>query len=94
LHAQLIRYYTSVPGNYKAACLAQSKASFSFTAKLSIVIEEANESLFWLEFILEEKLIKKEIIILLLIKRSIMINNNIYCIKGNNSNKQKIINNK
>lgn len=58
LQGQLIRASTSVAANYRAACLGQSKASF--TAKLSIVIEEADESLFWLEFILEENLIKKE----------------------------------
>ena len=60
LQGQLIRASTSVAANYRAACVAQSKASF--TAKLSIVIEEADESLFWLEFILEEELIKKELI--------------------------------
>ncbi|GBD88282.1 hypothetical protein BMS3Abin03_02217 [bacterium BMS3Abin03] len=60
LQVQLIRASTSVASNYRAACVAQSTASF--TAKLSIVIEEANESLFWLEFILEENLIKKELI--------------------------------
>ncbi len=60
LQGQLIRASTSVAANYRAACLAQSKASF--TAKLSIVIEEADESLFWIEFILDEKLIKKELI--------------------------------
>ena len=60
LQGQLIRASTSVAANYRAACVAQSKASF--TAKLSIVIEEADESLFWLEFILEEHLIKKELI--------------------------------
>jgi len=37
---QLIRCSTSVAANYRAACLAQSKASF--TAKLSIVLEEAD----------------------------------------------------
>ena len=58
LQSQLIRSSTSVAANYRAACLAQSKASF--TAKLSIVIEEADESLFWLEFIQEENLIIKE----------------------------------
>ena len=58
LQNQLIRSSTSVAANYRAACLAQSKASF--TAKLSIVIEEADESLFWLEFIQEENLIIKE----------------------------------
>jgi len=64
LQGQLIRASSSVASNYRAACLAQSKASF--ISKLSIVIEEADESLFWLEFILEEKLIKKERIELLL----------------------------
>ncbi len=60
LQGQLIRCSTSVAANYRAACLAQSKASF--TAKLSIVIEEADESLFWIEFIFEENLIKEEMI--------------------------------
>lgn len=58
LQGQLIRSSTSVAANYRATCIAQSKASF--TAKLSIVVEEADESLFWLEFIGEEDLIKKE----------------------------------
>ncbi len=37
---QLIRCSTSVAANYRAACLAQSKASF--IAKMSIVLEEAD----------------------------------------------------
>ena len=60
LQSQLIRSATSVGANYRAACVAQSKASF--TAKLSIVIEEADESLFWLEFIVDENLVKRELI--------------------------------
>ncbi len=60
LQSQLIRSATSVGANYSAACVAQSKASF--TAKLSIVIEEVDESLFWLEFIVDENLVKKELI--------------------------------
>lgn len=59
LQGQLIRSGSSVAANYKAACIAHSKASF--TSKLSIVIEEADESLFWSEFIIEENLIKTEI---------------------------------
>lgn len=55
---QLIRCGTSVACNYRAVCLAQSKASF--ISKLSIVIEEVDESAFWLEFIIEESLLKKE----------------------------------
>ena len=54
---QLIRCSTSVAANYRASCLAQSKASF--VAKLSIVLEETDESAFWLEFITDEELLKK-----------------------------------
>ena len=57
---QLIRCTTSVVANYRAVCLAQSKASF--TAKISIVLEEADESAFWLEFIIEEKLVIEKLV--------------------------------
>ena len=56
LRGQLIRCSTSVASNYRAACIAQSKASF--ISKLSIVIEEADESYFWLEFIIAKNLLK------------------------------------
>lgn len=52
---QLIRCSTSTAANYRAACLAQSKVDFA--AKLSIVIEEADECIFWLEFLVDEKLL-------------------------------------
>ena len=55
---QLIRCSTSVASNYRATLHAQSKAAF--ISKISIVIEEADESEFWLEFIIDEKLMKKE----------------------------------
>jgi four helix bundle protein len=58
IRSQLIRCSTSVAANYRAACLAQSKASF--VSKLSIVLEETDESFFWLEFIIEEKLLKRK----------------------------------
>lgn len=57
IRIQLIRCSTSVASNYRAACIAQSRASF--VSKLSIVIEEADESSFWLEFIIDEKLLRK-----------------------------------
>ena len=57
IRGQLIRCSTSVASNYRAACIAQSKPSF--IAKLSIVIEETDESYFWLEFIIYERLLKK-----------------------------------
>lgn len=52
IEGQLIRCSTSVAANYRAACLAQSRAAF--TAKISIVLEESDESLFWLELLEEE----------------------------------------
>ncbi len=55
LAKQLIRSSTSVAANYRAACLAQSKSSFA--AKVSIVLEKADESYFWIEFIIDENLI-------------------------------------
>ena len=54
IEKQLVRSSTSVAANYRAACLAQSKASF--VSKLSIVIEEVDEAAFWLDFIIDEKL--------------------------------------
>lgn len=53
--AQLIRSGTSVAANYRAACRARSKAEFS--AKLGVVEEEADESAFWLELIIETDLL-------------------------------------
>jgi four helix bundle protein len=55
VHGQLIRCSTSVGANYRAARLAQSEASF--VAKLSISVEEADESAMWLEMIVDKKLL-------------------------------------
>ena len=60
LKGQVIRCSTSVAANYRAACLSQSKASF--IAKISIVLEEADEAAFWLEFIIDEKLLNKNLV--------------------------------
>ena len=57
---QLIRCSTSAAANYRATLLAQTKPAF--IAKLSVVLEETDESAFWLEFIIDEKLKKKELI--------------------------------
>lgn len=54
---QLIRCSTSVAANYRATVLAQSKASFK--AKMSIVLEEVDESLFWIDFLIDEDLVGK-----------------------------------
>jgi len=60
IRRQLIRCGTSVASNYRAACIAQSKASF--IAKLSIVLEETDEAAFWFEFIIDENLLKKNLV--------------------------------
>ena len=44
---QLLRAATSVAANYRSACRGRSRAEF--IAKLGIVLEEADESLLWLE---------------------------------------------
>lgn len=55
---QLTRCATSVAANYRAATVAQTKAVF--VSKISIVIEEADETEFWLEFITDENLMRPE----------------------------------
>jgi len=59
IKGQLIRCSTSVAANYRASCVAQTKPTF--IAKLSIVIEEADESDFWLEFLFDERLMDKKL---------------------------------
>ena len=53
---QLIRSGTSVGANYRAACRARSTADL--IAKLRIVEEEADECLYWMELIVEAKLLE------------------------------------
>jgi len=57
---QMIRSSTSVAANYRASCRARSEAEFF--SKLSIVLEEADETLFWLEMIEECNIKSKELI--------------------------------
>jgi four helix bundle protein len=52
---QLLRSGISVAANYRAVCRSRSRAEF--LAKLSIVIEEADESAFWLELLVDAGLI-------------------------------------
>ncbi len=54
---QIIKASSSVAANYRAVCRAKSKADF--INKLKIVEEEADESLFWLEFIENLELMRK-----------------------------------
>jgi four helix bundle protein len=52
---QIVRSATSIGANYRAACRARSKADF--ISKITIVEEEADETMYWLEIINEASLI-------------------------------------
>jgi four helix bundle protein len=54
---QLLRSSTSVAANYRAAGRARSKAEF--ISKLGVVIEEADETVFWLEFLADTGIVKR-----------------------------------
>ena len=51
LGTQLLRSSTSIGANYRAACRGRSRTEF--VAKLGIVLEEADETVFWLELFQE-----------------------------------------
>ncbi len=52
---QLIKSGTSVGANYRSACRGKSKADF--ISKLGTVLEEADESAFWMELIIAGELL-------------------------------------
>ena len=52
---QLLRSGTAVAANYRAVCRSRSKAEF--TAKLGVVVEDADETVFWLEIIVDTDMI-------------------------------------
>lgn len=54
---QIVRSGTSVGANYRAVCRARSDREF--ISKMNIVLEEADETLFWLEIIKEKMWINK-----------------------------------
>jgi four helix bundle protein len=61
---QLVRAATSVGANYRSACRARSRAEFA--AKLGVALEEADESLYWLELVRDSKLLPENKLSLLL----------------------------
>src|SRR6266581_6732572 len=56
---QFLRSGTSVAANYRAACRARSLADF--ISKLSVVLEEADETLFWLELLVDADIIESRL---------------------------------
>jgi four helix bundle protein len=55
---QILRSGTSVGANYRAACRARSRADFA--AKMAIVEEEVDETLYWLEMLTISGLLEAE----------------------------------
>jgi four helix bundle protein len=60
LGKQLLRSGTSVGANYRAVCRAKSNADF--VNKLRIVEEECDESMFWMELLVENNLVKASLL--------------------------------
>ena len=59
IECQLLRAGTDVAANYRAACRARSAADF--ISKMSLVLEEADETLFWLELLVEADIIESRL---------------------------------
>jgi four helix bundle protein len=57
---QFLRSGTSLAANYRAACRARSAADF--ISKISVVTEEADETLFWFELLVEAELVKRNLV--------------------------------
>ncbi len=58
INRQLVRAATSVAANYRAACRARTRAEFAF--KVGVVEEEADESEFWMDLLVEGGLVPRE----------------------------------
>jgi four helix bundle protein len=56
--SQLLDAGTAVAANYRAACRGRSRAEFA--AKLGTVVEESDESLFWLELMVDSEIVSKD----------------------------------
>lgn len=52
---QLVRAATSIGANYRSACRARSRAEFA--AKLGVAVEDADESMYWLELVRDGKIL-------------------------------------
>jgi four helix bundle protein len=57
----------SVGANYRAACRARSRAEF--IAKIGVVEEEADESAFWMELIIESEMLREKKITALILRQ-------------------------
>ncbi len=87
---QIFRSGTSTAANYRAVCRARSTADF--ISKLSIVEEEADETLFWLELIKEIEIVDKTLLNPLMQENNEIIAIIVSSIKTARNNKKKIQN--
>jgi four helix bundle protein len=60
LGKQLLRSGTSIGANYRAAGRARSQAEF--VSKIGIVVEEADETVYWLECLIESGIVKENLL--------------------------------
>jgi len=60
----LLRSSSSVGANYRSACRSRSQAEFH--SKISIVVEKVDESVFWMEILVEAEIVKQNDINLLM----------------------------
>ncbi|MGH9403789.1 MAG: four helix bundle protein [Terriglobia bacterium] len=58
LGRQVLRSGTSLAANYRAVCRSRSKAEF--IAKIGIVVEETDETVFWLELLVETSILTEK----------------------------------
>lgn len=61
---QLLRSGTAVAANYRAVCRSRSHAEF--ISKMNVVVEEADETVFWLEFLVDTEILAAEKLTLLI----------------------------
>ena len=96
IRGQLARAATSVGANYRAACRGRSRVEFA--AKIGVVEEEADESAFWLELIIEGAFLKESRVQPLLDEANeitkIMANSRITALRKVRANRQSAIGNR
>jgi four helix bundle protein len=96
IRGQLVRAGTSVGANYRAACRGRSRAEF--IAKLGVVVEEADESAFRLELIIDGGLLKAALVEPLLAEANeltkIMATSRITASRKSRANRQSSIGNR
>lgn len=81
LGKQMLRAATSVAANYRATCRARSDAEAY--SKISIVVEEADETMFWLELLEEAGIVTHE-------KLALLLSDYLEIVKITNVTRQKI----